>query len=109
MEVKLFEVRDRGTMIPWIAIKMDGSTMSRPQRWLMESAGYGSEFPCIIQGHAHFPGTWTYRYEEIENPRTMQAAPFIAEHFDKLMGGEVVDVRVLLGESKKAAKPEAPR
>ena len=105
MDSKIIEVRDKGTFIPALIVRL-GSEHDQ-ERWLMSSAGYGREIedqqayvvmvkiaggePC----HAHIdPFAWG------QNPRTYFVAHnWIRDHFDEIEPGQVIDVQVILGET----------
>ena len=91
MTIKLFEIRDRATFIPAMAIQV-----SKADGWLMWRAGFG-EHPCVYlimlatQKAAYDPYDW--------GNRTMCAAHnYIVEHFDELKTDDVIDVEFILGE-----------
>jgi hypothetical protein len=100
---KLLEVRDIGTFIPVLAVKMVSD--DDQEKWLASTAGYGQtqeeRGPCVVlcriaggEGKcACDPYDWG------QNPRTMRFAhQHIATHFDELAPGAVVDVEHILGE-----------
>lgn len=110
MEVKLFEVRDTATCIPVMAIKLGAK--NSPESWLLGRAGYGSndashgDYVLLAQidgGHGKItcdPFDWA-------GSRTLREAhKFIAAEFDALIPGQVIDVRVLIGESSKPAESD---
>lgn len=103
MKVKLFEVRDRMTFLPVMAVKTLWD--NEQQRYLLRRVGF-QEVPAVIltrlngetssSSDAYF---WT--------DRTMQTAHlYILEHFDKLNDGDVVDVEFILGETDKPKTSE---
>lgn len=117
MVVKLFEVRDRATFIPVMAVQLTVANQLRAnsteqadrERYLLRRAGYGLEQieeqdnsePYIILTRlsgddiaAHYdPHTWT--------SRTMRAAHMHAiQRWDDLKSGDVLDVEYLLGETR---------
>lgn len=106
MNVKTIEIRDRMTFIPALAIRL-GSEFEA-DRFLMARAGYGrtreeqSEYVILMRlgdppRSAFDPVEW--------GDRTMQTAHrHIAEHFDQIDSGDVVDVEFVLGE-KSAPSP----
>lgn len=105
MIIKAFEVRDRLTCIPVIAIAM-GATGPIQKRYL-HRCGYPQypSPPSIVmmrladQRASSDPYWW--------NDRTHQVAHnFICDNFDSLKEGDVIDVRVILGETTKPASPE---
>lgn len=110
MNAKLFEIRDRMTFIPVLAVHLAPSR--EEERYLLARAGYGeipreqSQYVLLIriaggQGPAHCdPYEWS--------DRTMQSAHLhIRQHWDTLEPGAVVDVEYLLGEKPTPALSEA--
>lgn len=91
MTTKLFEIRDRATFISAMAIQVSGA-----DGYLMRRAGFESPMVYLValatERCCYDPYNW--------GNRTMNAAHlFIAEHFDELHDGAVVDVEFILGES----------
>lgn len=100
---KIVEIRDSGTFIPALAVKL-GSNIEQ-ERWLLSSSGFGLTFEdqaqyvvlCKINGGepcaCHIdPFAWG------QNPRTMFVAhQWLREHFDELHFGGVIDVEYILG------------
>lgn len=112
IETKLFEVRDSATLIPVMAIHLDGSYEGREDyRFLMERAGYGnSEYLILMELSPSGKGLRT-EYSSFNwlmnwNSSTLSTAhSYISEHFDELVDGQVVDVEYILGirdEPKKS-------
>lgn len=97
-ETKVFEIRDRETLIVAVAVRVAGDGATRAGR-LLRRGGYGH--PVILlakvnggcRGTAHDdPYDW--------GDRTMNAAHcYIEEHWDGIDDGGIVDVRVPLGEA----------
>jgi len=109
--IKIFELRDEGTLIPWLAMRW--LTADRAERALLQRAGYGDnpeESDCVIQGPAHCSGerdqVLFYNPTHVRHPRTRAAAIYISENFDQLVSGQVVDVRVILNERPFPAPAE---
>lgn len=107
MEIKLFEVRDEGTYMPAFAIRCDPA--NEAEFYMLARAGYGqsahrqSQFVLFAResdGQLHYdPAFW--------GDRTRQTAHgYVRDHWDALQTGDVVDVRVCLGETDTPAKPE---
>lgn len=103
MITKRFEVRDRATMIPVIAISLQPSSSAEVQ--FNEAGGFGTGVGyCILihvegQQSSYDPYKW--------NNRTMfNAHQYIKEHFNELPDNSVVDVRVILGEAEEPAESE---
>lgn len=92
MESKFVEIRDHGTCVPALAIKITGD-----DDWCARRAGFG-DTPCIYlvqlatEQACYDPYHWN-------NPRTMGTAHgWLVAHFDELENSQVLDVRVILGE-----------
>jgi hypothetical protein len=100
MTFKLFEIRDKATTISALAVQV-----SKADGWIMERAGFGQPMVYLIalatQACRFDPWGW--------GDRTFHTAHMhIAEHFDELMDGQVVDVEFLLGETTKPKRSERP-
>lgn len=103
MIAKAFEVRDRGTFIPVIAIKLQPADES--ERWLFGKSGFG----CNPENQAGYivvhklavgknNGT-ADPYEWDDGSRTMtEAHKHIRKNFDTMKSGDVVCVEFLKGE-----------
>lgn len=108
MKTLALEVRDKATFIPVIATKM--APQDEGEEYLLRRAGFGFLAPLVvlcrmecstaIPSAAYDPYDWT-------GARTLlEAHRWIAEHFDELNSGDVVDVQFILGETKTAKKSE---
>lgn len=119
MIAKLFEVRDRMTYIPMIAIPIQPMTSAElyslqdhrhteereRERTLMRRCGYAYDQRTILMTPLrgrHLaqcdPNDW--------GDRTFAVAhKYIEEHWDELESGSMVDVQFILGETEA---PEAP-
>lgn len=105
MESKLFEIRDEGTFIPALAVRISGK-----DGYLARRGGYGA--PCVmltrLQGGkaSYDPYDWT-------DSRTMQVAHVhIAEKWDELPDHSVIDVEFIMGvraTPKKSEQETAPQ
>jgi hypothetical protein len=96
MVIKMFEVRDRATCIPVMAIKMYSADCN--EIFLLRRAGYGFEQPLIMlvelchNSSSYDPYSWG-------DTRTIRNAHmYIQENFDSMDTGDVVDVEFILGE-----------
>ena len=98
---KTFEIRDAGTFIPVLAVKLEPVT--EQDRYLLARAGFGrlpqqqAEYVlvCRISGGE---GKCTSDHHEWGGSRTMTVAhDFIRRNFDNLESGAVVDVEFILG------------
>ena len=106
MQTKLFEIRDRATFIPILAIRLSCSLEHREEEtYLLASAGYGStqkeqaqyvllaEIAGGVGEVACDPHKWSDR-------RTLLVAhDYIQQHFDELKSGDVIDVQYILEET----------
>ncbi len=102
MNSKFFEIRDRATCIPAMAFYISAEDGPIARR-----AGFG-EVGCVYlialatekAAYDPYSGVWG-------SARTMHVAHnFITEHFDTLRHGQVIDVRVILGETAETAVAE---
>jgi len=96
MEIKLVEIRDSGTFVPALAMRV-ASTGDAAADWLLRRAGYSLDGASIILMHLtgceaqYDPYDWANR--------TMQTAhAWLLEHFEQVAHGAVVDVEYILGE-----------
>jgi hypothetical protein len=122
--VKFFEIRDEGTMFPWMAYRLrplhdavkDGQTLeNRRVLALLRRGGFGDEPEAyIMQGTAlgdevdfHYDVFFWRSGKQGERGRTrFFAAKYIEEHFDELESGQVIDVEFILGETAAPKLPE---
>jgi hypothetical protein len=110
MIVKAFEVRDKGTFIPVIAVKMIPTQQGgrfEQERYLLSRAGYGKDpraNPIVVVCRMEAAGVdrnATYDPYSWGN-RTMQTAHLhIQKHFDDMFSGDVIDVQFILGEAQE--------
>lgn len=99
MTNKLFEIRDRYTLVPALAIQVSGF-----DGYLMRRAGFNGPMVYLVElatQKAHYdPYTW--------GNRTMRTAhQFIEAHFEELASGDVIDVEFILGESTTKKQSES--
>jgi hypothetical protein len=95
MQVKMFEIRDRATFLPVIAIHLDFD--NEVEQWLLSRIGFGTamKYVLLIKGDEceYDPYVWTSR-------RTLRTAHlFIRDNFEILETGSVIDVEFILNES----------
>jgi len=102
LAVKIFEVRDEGTCMPVIAVKVRADNPAfglRRQNKLIQRAGWGFGegvyFVPMCGGEAQRdPYSW-------KNSRTKRVAhQYIANCFDALEDGAMIDVKKILGEGE---------
>ena len=104
MRVKLLELRDEGTLIPLLAMKMTADAPA--QRWLLWRAGYPGDGSAIVimdlnsQRASVDPFSWPSRTFGV-------AHRYVYEQFDQLADGDVVDVEFLLGETPTPKSPSS--
>ncbi len=110
MTAKLFEIRDEGTLIPVMAVRL--GLGNEAERWLLSWSGYGidtevqAQYVLVAQINAGY-GTITSAPLKWGDRRTMlYAHKYIKKHFDDLESGAVVDVEFILGESDKPKQPQ---
>lgn len=109
MKFKILEVRDEGTHIPALAIKMLAEDDVQSY-YVHDRCGYPRDGTGIVlcrlndmSGHVD-PYAWT------DSPRTMATAHHhVYEHFDELNDGDVIDVQVLLGETTEPVRSDRLR
>ena len=111
MIAKTFEVRDRATFIPVLAVKLEPG--NEADRYLFGRSGYGRTpddqahyvMLCRIDGGEGFATTNQHGWPG--SGETMRwAHHFIRENFDELTSGEVVDVEFMRGETAAPKKSE---
>lgn len=105
MQVKLFEIRDRSTVIPAIAIKL--GSRNKAEQNLLASSGFG-RFPTNYVLVARLGrGSITYEANDWSNRTMYNAHLHIEKHFDELESGQVIDIEYLLGEKDDPSPPQA--
>ena len=82
MTCKTIEIRDRGTFVPALAVRLDPA--DERDRWLLSRAGFGTD-AADQRGYVLL----------------------IIEHFNSVENGAVVDVEYLLGERPEPKRSEA--
>lgn len=105
METKTFELRDRGTFIPVVAINCNLANeadhyLNPSDYYLLRRAGYSTGFRCILFGRLE--GGSNFEYDPFDwGDRTFQVAHnYITAHWDSLRSGEVIDVEFILNETQ---------
>jgi hypothetical protein len=103
MKAKLFEVRDRLTFIPVLAVKLGPSTDQ--EDYLVRRCAHSYDRVLL---------TWVtmetthYDSNQWEGSRTLREAHrFIQVNFEVLEPGAVVDVEYILGETEEPKQSEA--
>lgn len=103
MTTKYFEIRDRGTFIPAVAIKPEPTNVA--DVYLLASAGYGttptaqSQYVLLARLACGPDGIQYDPYDWPDSTRTMKIAhKYIIENWDSLRSGHVVCVEYITGE-----------
>jgi hypothetical protein len=112
METKLFEVRDRATFIPVLAVRLKPGC--EEDRYLLARSGYGRSpadqgryvyMSKIAGGSGRAtcdPNDWGH-----DGTRTLAVAhAHIVQHWGNLLTGDVLDVEFILGEATAPKVPE---
>ena len=110
MEAKTIEVRDSGTFIPALAVRLD--PYNEGDRYLLARAGFGirpdeqERYVLLIRLEG-----MEVRYDPMSwGSRTMQVAHYyVVDHFADLKHGQVVDVQFILGETEGPKVSERER
>jgi hypothetical protein len=97
-EVKLFELRDRGTFIEIYMTKI--RPVSLRERGLMRRAGWRVEDPLYTMTRLDLSETMMSEYQaDVANSRTFGVAfKWIVNNWDMLTSGDLVCVEYILGE-----------
>lgn len=95
MLVKVFELRDKMTFIPIVAIKLVPHSVS--EGYLCQRSGWNINppHPVMISRLAGGDELMIERYD-----RTFgEALKYVTENFDTLTSGDVIDIEFILGET----------
>jgi hypothetical protein len=110
MIAKTFEVRDRMTFIPVMAVQLEPGC--ERDRYLLARAGFGlyaakqAEYVQLARIAGGGGQSYCDPYEW--GDRTMQVAhSYICAHWAELESGAVVDVEFILGQSESPKRSEA--
>lgn len=109
METKVFELRDRGTFIPLLAVKAPRSPDER-ERWLLRRSGWSTfdvETGMILVIGSLVTGKYAHDPLELGGGRTYHAAyRHIMDNWDSLRNGQVICVEHILGERETPKETE---
>lgn len=97
MESKVFEVRDRMTFIPLIAVRMNHREAD--ERYLVRQAGWREEFLFGRMSNDSIALEHVARWRHCATLGT--ACEFIAQNWEALENGAVIDSEYIRGESKQ--------
>lgn len=105
IETKLFELRDVATFIPIIASRMRADTLG--EAWLLRRAGYSETLaPLVLLTRLDGGGLAEYDPHAWGGRTYPVAHLYIAERWDELRSGDLIDVRALLGETDAPCRSE---
>ena len=105
MEIKLLEIRDKGTFMPMFAFNT--ASQWPQQSYLLRRAGYSPEGDCIMFGYLAQSGMPACYDPYDWNDRTKKTAhEYIQAHWNELKDGDVVDVEFILGETTQPKQSE---
>ena len=98
IDVKLFEIRDRGTFMPVMATQTKGN--DKKEIYLLEAAGFSNSNPLIIL-HFFKAYHWETHYNAYhwEDRTRLHAHQYIQQNWDALKSGDVIDVEYILDET----------
>ena len=98
MNAKLFELRDRETFVPVLAVLMESE--QDQEAWLLRRAGYGPMTNLVLMaGIGTHPDKASYSPYDWGSSRTRQVAhEYITTNWHNLTSGAVIDVEFILGE-----------
>jgi hypothetical protein len=109
MIARLFEIRDRGTFIPLLAVQCDPA--NEDERYLLAHAGFGKNAATqrryVLCGEID-SGKFRMSYDPFDFPTgtLRQAVEHIQANFEALESGAVIDVEFLRGERRAPRQPE---
>ncbi len=108
MTAKTFEILDRATFIPVLAVRL--ASPWEEDRYLLGRAGFQGLSPFVMlyrltDNRANWDHTVWGTPERPERTMTV-AHKYIYEHFDELKRGSVIDVQAILGETKEPKESE---
>jgi len=105
MKAKALEIRDHGTFIPALAVDMNPADDA--QRYLLRRCGHSCDgSPNVIITRLDGSGQATNDPYAWSGRTWPNAHDWIIRHWNELKDGDVVDVRVILGETQEPAVSE---
>lgn len=109
IETKVLEIRDKLTCIPALALMIHGGPGDRRDH-IVWRAGFGPN-GCVLLIHlqtseSHFE---THEWNNGKGCRTMTTVhEHLMDNWAGIKDGDLIDVRVLLGEAKEPCESEFP-
>lgn len=112
MKLKLFELRDKATFIPVFAFRTySDHALAYQEKWLLRRAGFNpTDNNIVVVGRLECSGVdrnCTYDPYAWGGRTYPVAHHYIAEHFEELQSGQVIDVEFILSESESPKLSEA--
>lgn len=107
MQVKTFEIRDRATFLPVLAVKLVGQN---PQDdYLLRRAGYppSDERSFVLLTGLNSPDKSTYDPYDWGSRTRAFAHEYIIKNWETLQSGAVIDVEFIVGETTTPKVSEA--
>jgi hypothetical protein len=104
MKTKLFELRDRATFVPVLAVKM--VSQDEAEQYLLRRSGYGPDQSVLLTGLDGGLDKSTCDPFDWPNRTRHEAHKYIANNFDSLESGQVIDVEFILGETTQPKTSE---
>lgn len=103
--IKLFELRDEGTQIHAMAIKVVAQEHLTSEDFILRYAGWGFSQVGIYLTTLHEPKTQYNSSKWNDGGRTMRAThDYIKKNWGRLKSGDVVDVEYISGDSREPKK-----
>jgi hypothetical protein len=113
METKFFEVRDRATFMPMLAIRLQIDPGSSNDEWLLLRAGYAPDdigngrFVLFVMLAGGNGSAICDPYDWGSHSHTLTPAhEYIASHWDELISGQVIDAEFIRSERDEPRKSE---
>lgn len=110
MKVKLFELRDRGTFIPVMAVKLTEENRESVEAWLLDRAGlnYAASYTILLWNLSENRGAVDpYHWQGAPSIRTFPVChEYLEQHFDELESGDVIDIQFIIGETTEKKTTE---
>lgn len=108
MQTKMIEIRDDGTTIPAVAIRMAPANEIEDQFLWREGYPRDGSGVVLMRLADQKATSDPYEWPALSSgTRTMCAAHlYVLEHWDRLADGSVVDARVWFGEATEPVGPE---
>lgn len=101
MKTKVFEVRDSATLLPVLAVKMEGHT--EKEKKIVGRGGFASYHILVTdlenKETNHDPFAW-------DNSTMKTIHQYLIQHFDEVENTDVIDAEFIRGESQQPKSSE---